>query len=334
MNKVDNLSVLITDKPDNLNKYNQILASEVMKATDFEIVRNRALFWTDEAEKFSLIHVQWPEHLLSEYSRKEVSRLLERIRTLKGKGIKFILTHHNSTPHHGTPEFGLHLYEGVYGEMDAIIHLAQHSVDNFSFPVSKEIAQFVVPHPCYPVLNAGLTQAEARKELGFAADTVVYLVNGVILVMPRWMYKKEYDRGWKSMANLTGYALGKVGNLFQKDMLLGIGKISEQDSELYFRAADALIIPRESLNSGNLYQGLSYGLSIICANFGNTGALAKSTGNILYEYGNVDQLAEAMALAGKQKSGDIGRANSRLAQTTFSPSVVGLRLAEVYRSTI
>lgn len=310
------LSVLVTDNPSSYNSFNRIIGSELKKKHDIDYSVSTTEFWSCDPKKYDIVHLQWPEHLITNYSKQEINRLKERLLFFNHHSIPVFVTHHNDVPHLSSPEDGRRLYRAVYANCDVVIHLAKHSLDEFDFDLPDSAKQTVISHPCYFLSKTRLSRKKAREMLGIEDETKVYLSPGSIrnkkegrhvidafnslgvlnklLVMPGWEGKVDYEKSIKYLPNTLMFFLIKLKQHLVKSTRFGIRRMTDEELHCNLIAADVLIVPRKGLNSGVFYLGLTYGMPIVCADNGNSGQLSREYGNINYTYGDADSLKNAM----------------------------------------
>lgn len=90
-------------------------------------------FWDDDIFNFDIIHIHWPNLLLSQRGEHSICDLKERITLLKQKGIRIVATCHNISPHYVPTSSPLALsYSIVYSLCDVMIHLGEGSLNQLS----------------------------------------------------------------------------------------------------------------------------------------------------------------------------------------------------------
>jgi D-inositol-3-phosphate glycosyltransferase len=136
------------------------------------------------------------------------------------------------------------------------------------------------------VPNTSLTRIEARKQLGIGNDEKTILFFGNIAPYKGLEYLVtafQKSLTWRSDCRLIIAGRPKncprywadIRQLIQEDVregkiLLNENYIPDEDTEIYFKAADVLVLPyRYIYQSGVLFLGYSFGLPVIAADVGS-----------------------------------------------------------------
>ncbi len=100
----------------------------------------------------------------------------------------------------------------------------------------------------------------------------------------------------------------------QKQVKVCEGFLPEDEVQDYLNAADILIIPRiNSLNSGNVALGLTFGKVIVGPDTGVIGETLRATGNPVFDPQNRKSLAVALLLARDLLTTKLGENNRAFA---------------------
>jgi beta-1,4-mannosyltransferase len=222
-------------------------------------------------QRIALLH--WTENywLTSESSRRlRIKRFILRqqlllsLRLLRAQGFKLIWFAHNSTPHEwgGSEAEWYARASPFFRHIDAVAHLTAASTRLAVFDRFKHLAQVVVPHPHYGLVDPSIHTRHAGR------ITRLLMLGGAS--QPR---KNAYAalQSIQAIPHLrtivTGDADGPLARSFQGfayvDVMRGI--LDEQSLFALFDGSTAVLLnqPRQ-LNSGCMLLGLSRGAPVIC----------------------------------------------------------------------
>jgi hypothetical protein len=242
---------------------------------------------------FDLIHIHWPEHLLTK-SLSSYPDLLSKIREIS-LTVPIVFTVHNIKPHAWSNFDGLSFYEKCFSLASGFIHLAPPSIqilkDKFSsIPASLHC---VIPHGPYPYLAKNSFEppdisCQASKYLRCQVTIFGTIRTSEELVII-WLCKlATYALGMNFVSvcrgRITHPTIANPLNLFLRifsvtlnrfSFLFGVLRHSSLDSEGLedlISTSNILFIPRvDSLNSGLVYFGLSRNQLVVGPDIGNIG---------------------------------------------------------------
>lgn len=253
--------------------------------------------WQNIGSTFPLILFQWPELVFNwqEPTMKELEVFQSRLSHWQQKSTILYLVH-NERRHFGmTPNFR-RLYDLVENSADVMVHFGEYSRRKYSkkYPDKRHI---VIPHPLFRNSFILEEKSIARKKLNISEERKIIIAPGRIrnederdlvlkvfnyfpdkkksLVVP-YMLKKKSAIEFKGRYKLRKFIdVKKIHenwkNFFPSPKYHISYKFSSVEKlSLWMAAADGVLIPRiESLNSGNLYLGLTYEKYIIGPEIGN-----------------------------------------------------------------
>jgi D-inositol-3-phosphate glycosyltransferase len=199
--------------------------------------------------------------------------------------------------------------------------LADHIFVHTSSMKDELIAEFDVRESSITVIpfginnavpNTDVTRAQARQHLGIGLDEKAILFFGTIapykgleylvaafqrLLTERSDYRLIIAGRPKNGSEMYWEAVRRtIEGLDQGRLLQKIEFIPDEDTELYFKAADVLILPyKEIFQSGVLFLGYSFGLPAIVADVGSLSedVVAGQTG-FVFKPGDPGDLARAI----------------------------------------
>lgn len=308
-------------------------------------------FW-EPSDKYDIVFLQWPERLSNRVGRKSfppTKRRLQKISSTLDKwkqlGVKIIITRHNTRPHHYSTQYE-QLYYAIYRRVDGVVHMADYSVNEFKTMYEDEdVVHTVIPHNGYwNVLNV-ISKEKAREKLNIDLNTKVILAFGSLrikneetmllkafeelpirnkrLLLPRGYFNNE-NAIYRLMDVLRVPIYNwmknrKARKLLKNDVEWAQEFVNEDDIQLYFNAADVLVLPRiNTLNSGNLYLGLTFGKVICGPQSGNIGEVLKETGNPTFDPHKKGSITSALSDSLIFSKTDLGAQNYKYAMDNLS----------------
>jgi len=261
-----------------------------------------------------ICHFHWLASIDSEQSLTHFKSVLQR---LKSQGKLILWTAHNVLPHDVTDiDLALRVRRAMVEAAD-LIHIMNPRTEEIVAPHYTFAATpiFHSPHPSYAGDQPDtVTRAEARFELGLSAQTTVFLSFGSIqpykglddLLAAALRLKRDAPQlDWVLLiageeAKDRGPMLGKhpAMEALKERILFVPRKISKNDIQYFFRAADYCVLPyKPTLNSGAAMLSLTFGVPIIAPRVDAfVDILAEGTG-LGYAPNDIDALAAAMGAA-------------------------------------
>ena len=247
-----------------------------------------------------IFHIQWDNKIL----------FIDRVVLLffyHVMGKKVIYTAHNvdNFGRYGkTPLINRVTLSYFYKKLDHIIVHTQKSKDELSntYPNSSHKIS-VVPHGInLQVPNTELDQAAARKKLDIDINKKVLLFfggidpyKGVELLLEAFNEISSTKEDFylivvgrpHNCKKYVDYLLNFINsNSLQKKIFLKLAFIPDSEIELYFKAADCVVLPYKKIyQSGVLFLAYGFGLPVIANNVGNfdEDIINEKTGYVCYE---------------------------------------------------
>lgn len=303
------------------------------------IVTEPQNFWTSTIQ-FDIVHIQWPEELFDwkVLNEGDIIKLRERLNFWKQQGAKIVATLHNAKPHKDKG-FGEELYNLVYTQADCIVHLGNYSLS--LYPNQNNV---VIPHPNYNALvknyqpqksdkirflSFGTIRSIEEEELLINAFKMAQIPNSQITIHRSLIATKPY---FSRRDYFKEKKFKKSIKLYEKDnIFLSPKKVENADFDTIFGSTDIVVIPRiNSLNSGVIFMGFTYGKVVVGPNIGNIQEFLKINDNPVYDAGNTSSLANAM----KQAVGlnEVGHKNKMYSDLHFDAKKVAQKHIELYNS--
>lgn len=306
------------------NPYLFLLMRELYRFDDVTELQH-GYGWLYEPGLWDIIHLHWPELLvksqLADMSRtnlldeKHFDRVIEAIRKKKNEGAKIILTVHNEKPHKEKSGLFEEFYKDMYALSDGFIHMGKFSkkilLDEYA-EIAKNKLHVVIPHGDYSFFPDDLTRSECRNKLNILKDEKLILSFGAI------RSKEELELGIDAFKNvgiensiysITGsipnpyrsqpqhFIVRKklYANMFNNRIRTHERTVGPEEVQVYLKAADLLFIPRfNTLNSGNIALGFTFGKVVIGPEYGVIGEVLKETDNPVFNPHDLQSVSDAI----------------------------------------
>jgi glycosyltransferase involved in cell wall biosynthesis len=109
--------------------------------------------------------------------------------------------------------------------------------------------------------------------------------------------------------------------------------ISPEEVQIYLKSADLLFIPRyNTLNSGNVALGFTFGKVVVGPDYGVIGETLKLTGNPVFDPYNLSSVSEAIRFGFESEQSDLAEKNLQYAQNELSWGAVAQKTVKAYQS--
>jgi glycosyltransferase involved in cell wall biosynthesis len=271
--------------------------------------------WLDVFEvDYDVIHVQWPEALFGfqEPSVSELRELDDSLDKWKEKGAKLVATVHNNYPHGKDNKIFRELYGLIYEKSDGLIHLgnaSRRAVRRRHADEVENTQEAVIPHGRYSYFPNNTTRKEARAALSLPTKKPVMLAFGelrrskeVCLLREGFMEAYQGEERLVIACRLPHRSLRdwkhfvvRLPLWLNPQVELEESYIPAEEVQLYFNAADVLILPRiDSLNSGNVALGWTFGTVVVGPAEGVIGEMLKNQGCPTFKTPTAESLARAV----------------------------------------
>lgn len=346
------MKILITtpiDKSIEANPFVKVI-SEGLISCGNAVTCSRDMFW-ETPTAFDLILFQWPQDILTIEERAQqdpitisfhLQRIEKQLQFIKKAHIPIFITVHNLHPHNKS-KFLNAVYDLVYSHVDCFHHMGNYSRDLMKEKYPNAY-HFVVQHPTYyDGKNLGLSQNDCRKKYRLPKNKPIIIAFGAFRNNDERRLYLELNRKYKSKccfwAPKFNRVLGINRSLIAKLIsyiryrLNGIrmnrGSIFDKDVMEMIAASDIVFIQRkDTLNSGNLPLGFSFGKIVVGPDVGNVGSILKDTGNPVFNPQDKKTLYQAMdsALKMLKNNNNQGQKNYEYAQKNMSTRIVAKRL--------
>lgn len=332
------MKILITSEYNSRNTYVKDIVDELRAYTDVETeVIN---FWKSDTF-YDIIHIQWPEELFEWKTiiEEDLKKLIKRIKYLREKGSKIVLTLHNKIPHRSQTSFDEQLYKYLYNEADIIVNLGKYSCS--FYPNKKNV---VIYHPNYDK-HIKIERLKPSNEITFLSfgnirriEEEQQIINGFLkakipnsklIVSNSIIGKNPYYKEGKLSIKKWLYII-YLKRLRSKNILFINKKLNQDEINFYFNNADIIISPRiDNLNSGVVFLGFSFGKPVVGPNVGNIGEFLRMTNNPTFEPRNSNSVASALKNAIQNKN--IGKQNSQFSKEFLNADKIAFEHYKLYQ---
>ena len=307
------------------NPYLFLLLRELNKLDGIRKIQH-GYGWLYEPEEWDVIHLHWPE-LLVKYQLADTSRTdllegrhfekaLNAIRQKKREGTRVIVTIHNEKPHKDQSGIFDQFYRDIYKLSDGFIHLGEFSGKVLENEYTDETAgkpAFTIPHGDYSFFPNGMERARCREQLNIQKHEKVLLSFGAVrsndelelgidafkkagIENSIYMIAGSIPEPYRSKPEHFIVRKKLYANLFNRRIKVHEKVIASDKVQLYLKAADLVFIPRfNTLNSGNIALGFTFGKVVIGPGYGVIGETLNKTGNPVFDPADLNSVSEAIA---------------------------------------
>jgi glycosyltransferase involved in cell wall biosynthesis len=241
-------------------------------------------------------------------------------------------------------------WDRVYKMMDALICHDQQSAARLAaeFGIDPSTITVIAHGPMFGA-SAGVSEAEAKRELGYADDCELVLCQGIIRPYKGVPFLLE---AWPAVAKAApGARLVVAGHAEQpirEELEAAVARLNIADSvrldlrflpsetvELYHQAAGILVYPyREITTSGALMTGMATGKAVVATRLPAFEELLRSEESaLLVDYGKTEELASALVrlIHDDDLCRKLGEGLRRAASTLPGWDEIAQQTAEFYR---
>lgn len=344
------------------NPYLFLLVRELVRNRNIESVQY-GYGWLYEDIKADIIHLHWPELLvkskLADMSRVDLlkdfhfDQLTHALEEKKSQGAKIILTVHNEAPHKGKSDQFQKLYGTVFQLVDGIIHMGKASKEITDQNYPAETAGkpfFIIPHGNYKIFDNSLSKEECRAKLSLKPEEKLLLSFGAI------RSAKELDFGIRafkeaSVENSLFMMAGQLphpyksqpvhfatrkklyANMFNKQIRTVEKVIEPAEVQIYLNAADLLFIQRfNTLNSGNVALGYTFGKVVVGPDYGVIGEELKKCGNPVFNPYKIETVTAAIKEGLLLAENGLGEKNKEYAEREMSWDSIAGKTVHAYQT--
>ena len=314
----------------------------------------------DNDKSYDVISFQWPEYILPfspPPSEIQLKQFENRLKVLKKKSV-IVSTIHNEMPHNLPWSRYQKVYELIYKYSDGFIHFGKKSIDiiksQFGYIV-RDKDHVVIPHGNYSYFGERKKNTEAKKKLGLSEQVIVLHIGAIrkmselhiIYSVAQEISKTGGNFIIQSTVNIPRVKVfgiqssilmkrfkqeAQIRKLVKKIKRLKYvnfneSKVSFEDMSTLISAADILLIPRvDSLNSGNVPLGFSYGCIVLGPDIGNIGEILRDNNNPVFSPSeDREDLVGALKKSFIAVKSGIGENNYSVAINEWDWNLIGLR---------
>lgn len=273
-------------------------------------------------EGYSAILIHWPEQLFNwnEPTDLQLTFLNEKIKEWRVH-LKIVYVVHNEKRHYGSTKNFKKLYDLILRSSDVMVHLGMHSLKNYQLKY-PDTSHICISHPLYEQPFILYDKVAARNQLNIPLDSKVIISPGTIrnheerkliikafkklklknkfLLVPRMYYKKiDIDfpgrYALKSIVDIKKVVEQIYNKPFHSAMRYNFGFQDFENLSLMMSASDVVLIPRiNTLNSGNVFLGLSYKKIVVGPKIGNIKEVLEDFGLPVFDLENTESIVQAL----------------------------------------
>ncbi len=343
------LRVLLACPPSG-NPYVSELVRSLNERPGVTCVQSHSEFLNTDRLDYDVVHFQWPEAIFgwkAGCTERGLQRLNEQLSKCRLQGIKLVGTVHNETPHVWANQLDSRLYESVYRNLDAFVHLGQTSVAllKASRQALDSSRHRVIPHGNYGIFRAlqsdeaiGITKRQRFTLLCFGAVRKPAEVNLICRVADSLSAiggdLVVAGRVYSGTRRKLRYYQMQVPLFVRRNVRLISGKIPDERVAAIVSDCDALLIPRvDTLNSGNVALGFTFGKVVVGPDIGVIGEELKRRGNPVFDpSADSASLNGAVMEARRLAETSLGAENRCYAESELAWSNVAALHEDLYRS--
>ncbi len=298
--------------------------------------------------KPNIVHTMWTHSFfLSDSKLKTLLKLISfilEVSVVKLLGIKIVWTVHNKY-NHEKRHLKLDILSSVFlAKICDIIEIkCEYARDEVKklYKINSESKIDIVPHGNYVVYPNKITRDDARNQLGFRSDDIIFLCFGGI-------------RPYKGVTDLIN-EFKKINHPKARLLIAGMPcddkmrneihhECDEHDNirtvlefipdskvSLYMNAADLVVLPyKDILNSGAVLLAMSFSKPVIASSIGCMPEILDDKGSFLYNPAESEGLFRAMKKTLHKDLAKMGRHNFKLAQQ-FEWNDIGKKTRKIYQ---
>lgn len=334
------------------NPYIFQLVKALQNNSQVQLVQTLVPWLYEDEYPFDVVHLQWPESVFikGDYDERDISVLMKRLEHKKKLGAKIVITVHNKIPHKGDNEKSNILYKKVYQLCDGVIHMGEVSkaiINESHTHDIKSARQTIIPHGNYEYFPNIVTRDEARKYLGITGSKIVVASIGAVRTDDEYRLIKTISKLLKKRDGLL-LQIGHINTAkqnrferFYKQRTLRLHKsirqygsyVADNEIQYYLNACDILLVPRvNTLNSGNVALGFTFGKIVLGPDCGVIGEDLKRQGNPVFRSIDEDDVTEALDHAIDLIITDTGKKNRDYAIKELNWDNLALQYLSFYKS--
>lgn len=346
MNRI--LKVLLACPPSG-NPYVSELLRYLNSLDDVSCIQSHRDMFDEEKLSYDVIHIQWPEAVFgwnAVITENDLALLEASLDKFKQIGSKVFVTVHNEAPHGAKDSIYSDLYEVIYRKADAFIHLGSRSLEllDSGFENVGSARQFVIPHGNYGFFNEVRKETPptlpVRRRFRVLCFGAIRNLAEVKIVCQAAEYLSRFD-GELVVAGRILSGNKKTLNYYKMHLPLHLrrniqlvkGKVPDDAVSSLVSSCDAVFIPRvDTLNSGNVALGFTFGKVVLGPSIGVIGEELMKLGNPTFDPSDEESLKDAIANLVNLVNSPLGQRNRAYAEKEMSWPEVARLHREAYLS--
>ena len=281
--------------------------------------------WINKSTGYEAVIIHWPEYLPSKNRNSEFEFLkftIDRLNYFK-KVSRIIYFVHNEQPHTSLNKIHKKLYEAVIDSADLIFHFSNYSKDLYKLKYKFNKKQFVLSHGNYINLDNGKFEKNKfvkkfklnptkkivttigairnNKEMDllynfsrqYLNEDCHFIYAGQLAVFTNPRSSRRFIYILKLLIFKIFQILKKTYRIFKlkklnKNIRIFANPISDDLLVSICKGTDVLLIIRNnSLNSGNISLGFSFGCYVVGPKYGNIEEILIQNNNMVYPLENI-----------------------------------------------
>lgn len=331
------------------NPYVSELVRSLNERPGLTCVQSSKAFLEDEALDYDVVHFQWPEAIFgwnADCTAKGLQQLNERLSYCRTRGVQLVGTVHNESPHVLANALSSRLYDCVYRNLDAFVHLGHASIPAMKATgkATHSARHCVIPHGNYDVFRA-LSSGEAiditkRKRftlLCFGAvrkpaevKLICRVADALAALGGDLVIAGRINSG--SRRKLRYYQM-QAPLFVRRNIRVIPGKIPDERVAAIVSDSSALLIPRiDTLNSGNVALGFTFGKVVMGPDIGVIGEELSRRSNPVFTPADHGSLKAAVLDTIRLANTSLGAENREYAATELAWENVATQHEDLYRS--
>ena len=296
------MRVLIPFDIEGISPSNRFLPELVNSIEHYNCTVGCGLFrLKQKLDKWDVVNIHWPEYMIKRNNINQTDiNNLEKLLKQISKSCVIVLTVHNIRPHHSSI-WDEKIYGLTYKYADGLIHLGKESIKIFK-QANIHKPYRVIPHGNYDSLEeyeSDYKEIIINKKPIIITTGMIRSYEEVNLLLKVSNIIKNLDTTFncyirlriasKQLAreNIIKFIIHLIQQIFSylrlklnRNLRFKDGYISDSNLVELIKRADILFIPRiNSINSGNVALGFTFGAITIAPDYGNIGTILKDHAN-------------------------------------------------------
>ena len=210
----------------------------------------------------------------------------------------------------------------------------------------KSARQIIIPHGNYEYFPNNVSRNEARQYLRIPESKIVVASIGAIRTNDEYKLIKTVSKALRkrdglllqigqfySQKNRIESFIKKQSLKFQKNLREYGSYVADNEIQYYLNACDILLVPRvNTINSGNVYLGYTFGRIVLGPDYGVIGEDLKRQGNPVFHSIDEMEVSRALNHAIDLIHTDVGKKNKNYAIEVLNWDKLALEYLSFYKN--